>query len=85
MLTKEQLHDKIAAGVRFLDGATGSNLRKAGMPNGVCTETWVLEHPDDLMDLQHRYAESGSQIIYAPTFQAQPIALKAVGLDAQTE
>ena len=85
MLTKEQLHEKIAAGVRFLDGATGSNLRKAGMPNGVCTETWVLEHPDILTDLQRRYAESGSQIIYAPTFQAQPIALKAAGLEDQTE
>ena len=85
MLTKEQLHEKIAAGVRFLDGATGSNLRKAGMPNGVCTEKWVLEHPEVLMDLQRRYAEAGSQIIYAPTFQAQPIALKEVGWEEQTE
>jgi len=51
MLTKEQLHEKIAAGLTFLDGATGSNLRKAGMPNGVCTETWVLEHPEILRDL----------------------------------
>ena len=85
MLTKEQLHAKINSGVRILDGATGSNLRKAGMPNGVCTETWVLEHPEVLMDLQRRYAESGSQIIYAPTFQAQPIALKAVGMERNTE
>ena len=85
MLTKEQLHEKIAAGLRFLDGATGSNLRKAGMPNGVCTETWVLEHPEILSDLQRRYAQSGSQILYAPTFQAQPIALKTVGLEDQTE
>ena len=85
MLTQKQLHEKIFSGVRFLDGATGSNLRKAGMPNGVCTEKWVLEHPEVLMDLQRRYAEAGSQIIYAPTFQAQPIALKAVGLEDQTE
>ena len=85
MLTKEQLHAKIAAGTMFLDGATGSNLRKAGMPNGVCTETWVLEHPEILMDLQLRYAAAGSEIIYAPTFQAQPIALKAVGLEEKTE
>ena len=85
MLTKEQLHEQIASGIRILDGATGSNLRKAGMPNGVCTETWVLEHPEVLMNLQHRYAESGSQIIYAPTFQAQPIALKAVGMERHTE
>ncbi len=85
MLTKEQFHDKISHGIRFLDGATGSNLRKAGMPNGVCTEEWVLAHPEVLVSLQRCYAEAGSQIIYAPTFQAQPIALKAVGLDRQTE
>ena len=85
MLTKEQFQDKIAAGVRILDGATGSNLRNAGMPKGCCTEQWVLEHPEPLVKLQRSYAEAGSQIIYAPTFQAQPIALKAVGLDSQTE
>ena len=85
MLTKEQFHLKLAQGVRFLDGATGSNLRKAGMPRGACTEQWVLEHPEFLVSLQRRYAQAGSQILYAPTFQAQPIALQAVGLDRRTE
>lgn len=85
MLTKDQLHEKIAAGVRYLDGATGSNLRKAGMPNGVCTEEWVLAHPEVLVALQRQYAAAGSQILYAPTFQAQPIALEKVCLDKQTE
>lgn len=85
MLTKEQLHAKIAAGVRFLDGATGSNLQKAGMPVGCCTEEWVINHPEALISLQRRYAQAGSQILYAPTFQAQPIALERVGLHKQTE
>ena len=85
MLTKEQLQEKIAAGVRILDGATGSNLRAAGMPKGCCTEQWVLENPEPLVSLQRAYAQAGAQIVYAPTFQAQPIALKAVGLDKQTE
>jgi len=85
MLTKEQLQEKIKNGLRFLDGATGSNLQKAGMPRGCCSEEWILAHPDALIDLQRRYAESGSQILYAPTFQAQPIALEKVGLDKQTE
>jgi 5-methyltetrahydrofolate--homocysteine methyltransferase len=85
MLTKEQFHEKIAGGIHFLDGATGSNLRKAGMPNGCCTEEWVLNHPEVLVSLQRRYAEAGCQILYAPTFQAQPIALKTVGLDKMTE
>lgn len=85
MLTKEEFQKLIADGVCLLDGATGSNLRNAGMPKGCCTEQWVLEHPEPLVALQRAYAEAGSQIIYAPTFQAQPIALKAVGLDSQTE
>ena len=85
MLTKEQFHAKIAGGVRFLDGATGSNLRKAGMPKEACTEEWVLAHPDVLLQLQRSYAQAGSQILYAPTFQAQPIALERVCLDKHTE
>lgn len=85
MLTREQFHQKIKEGIHILDGATGSNLRNSGMPKGCCTEQWVLEHPEPLVALQRAYAAAGSQIIYAPTFQAQPIALKAVGLDKQTE
>ena len=80
MLTREQFHEKISAGVRFLDGATGSNLMKAGMPRGCCTEQWVLEHPEPLVALQRGYAQAGSQILYAPTFQAQPIALERAGI-----
>ena len=85
MLTKEQFHKKIASGLRFLDGATGSNLQIVGMPRGCCTEKWILENPQALIDLQQRYAEAGSQILYAPTFQAQPIALEKEGLAQQAE
>ena len=85
MLTKEQFYEILADGVLLLDGATGSNLQKVGMPRGCCTEQWVLEHPEALLSLQRSYAEAGSQILYAPTFQAQPIALEKVGLDKQTE
>lgn len=85
MLTREEFHQRIADGVRFLDGATGSNLQKAGMPKGCCTEEWVLANPEALVTLQRRYAEAGCQILYAPTFQAQPIALERVGLDRHTE
>ena len=85
MLSKEEFHNLIAGGVHFLDGATGSNLQKAGMPRGCCTESWVLENPDKLIALQQQYFAAGSQIIYAPTFQAQPIALERVGLAQETE
>lgn len=85
MLTREALQKKIEEGFSILDGATGSNLRNAGMPKGCCAEQWILEHPEPLVALQRAYAEAGSQIIYAPTFQAQPIPLRAVGLEDQTE
>ena len=85
MLTKQQFHNLIASGTRLLDGATGSNLQKMGMPRGCCSEEWILANPEALVSLQRRYAEAGSQILYAPTFQAQPIALERVGLARQTE
>ncbi len=85
MLSKEDFSRLCAAGPVLLDGATGSNLQKAGMPRGCCTEQWVLENPEPLVRLQRQYAEAGSRIVYAPTFQAQPIALERVGLARQTE
>lgn len=85
MLTKEEFTHTYSQGIHLLDGATGSNLQKAGMPKGCCTEEWILSHPDPLVALQRAYAQAGTQILYAPTFQAQPIALARVGLERQTE
>lgn len=85
MLTKEQFHALLNKGPLVLDGATGSNLMLAGMPRGCCAEQWILENPEALVQLQRSYANAGSDIIYAPTFQAQPIALEKVGLEKQTE
>ncbi len=85
MLTKEQLQEKIHTGLTFLDGATGSNLQAMGMPRGCCTEEWILAHPETLVTLQRAYAAAGCQILYAPTFQAQPMALERVCLQNQTE
>lgn len=85
MLTREQFAQRLSRGPLILDGATGSNLMKAGMPRGGCTEEWILHHPEAIIDLQRRYYAAGSNVIYAPTFQAQPIALKNAGLDKETE
>lgn len=82
MLTREEF--KALCPV-LLDGATGSNLQKAGMPRGCSTEMWILEHLDALVNLQRAYAGAGSRILYAPTFQAQPIALEKAGLANECE
>lgn len=85
MLTKEEFHDRLRGDPLLLDGATGSNLQAAGMPRGCCTEQWCLSRPHALTALQRAYAEAGAQIVYAPTFQAQPLALARVGLERETE
>ena len=84
MLTKEEFQNRIAKGA-VLDGATGSWLRAHGMPKGCSTELWVLDHPDILTKLQRGYARAGADIIYAPTFQAQPIVLASYGREKDTE
>ncbi len=74
---KQFSHNKIL----YLDGATGSNLMRRGMPAGVCPEKWILEHPHILKELQKEYVQAGSNIIYAPTFTANRIKLKEYGLE----
>lgn len=83
-MTQAEFSALAAGGVVLLDGATGSNLMKAEMPRGVCTEAWVAEHPEPLLQLQRAYVAAGSQIIYAPTFCANRQSLARYGLEEQT-
>ena len=71
--------------IRLLDGATGSNLRAADMPAGVCSETWVRTHPDVLQALQRAYVDAGSEIVLAPTFGANRVLLAHHGLEHEVE
>ncbi len=70
----------IKKGFVMLDGATGSNLQKAGMPSGVCPEKWIVEHEDVFVKLQKDYIEAGSDVLYAPTFTCNRIKLDEYGL-----
>ena len=80
-MTKEEFSRLAARGPVLLDGATGSNLRAAGMPVGVSPELWVLEHREVLLELQRGYVEAGSGIIMAPTFSANRPGLRHFGLE----
>ena len=67
-----------------LDGATGTNLMAAGMPLGVCPEQWILEHPETIIELQMRFLEAGTGIVYAPTFTCNRIKLREYHLEQRT-
>jgi len=69
----------------LLDGATGTRLMAAGMPQGVCPEAWILDHPEVIREVQRGYADAGSEVLYAPTFGANPLRLAAFGLENQME
>ncbi|MBD5547404.1 MAG: dihydropteroate synthase [Lachnospiraceae bacterium] len=84
-MKKEEFMKFVKNRLIYLDGATGSNLMKRGMPGGVCPEKWILENPDIFIGLQREFVEAGSNIIYAPTFTANRIKLKEYGLEGQIE
>ena len=54
-MTKEEFRRLAQSGLLFLDGATGSNLQKQGMPVGVCPELWITEHEEIMSGLQKAY------------------------------
>ena len=82
-MTKQQFEELIDKKLLFLDGATGSNLQKRGMPSGVCPEKWILEHEDIFIGLQREYVEAGSNVLYAPTFTSNRVKLQEFGLEEQ--
>lgn len=84
-MTKEQFRTLLKQKILILDGATGTNLQRAGMPTGVCPEVWILEHPEILVNLQVDYINAGSNIVYAPTFSGNRIKLEEYGWENELE
>ena len=71
--------------VLVLDGATGTELHDAGLPQGACPEIWALENPDKLMEVQRNYFKAGSDAVYTCTFGANRLKLKEFGLAEKAE
>ena len=80
-MTREEFIKLSKDHIIYLDGATGSNLVKAGMPSGVCPEQWILEHREVMLQLQKEYVQAGTNILYAPTFTANRIKLAEYHLE----
>lgn len=80
-MTREEFSALSKDHILYLDGATGSNLVKAGMPSGVCPEQWILEHKDVMLKLQKDYVQAGTNILYAPTFTANRVKLAEYHLE----
>lgn len=80
-MTRKEFASLCAEQLVLLDGATGTNLLSAGMPAGVCPETWILEHPDTMKQLQKEFLAAGTKILYTPTFSGNRLKLREYGLE----
>ncbi len=78
-MNRDQFKEMISKKVLILDGATGTLLQKTGMPSGVCPEQWVIENPGAIIDIQKKYVDAGSDIIYTCTFGGTRIKLDESG------
>lgn len=63
----------------ILDGATGTELQKRGMPAGVCPELWCIEKPLVIGSVHGDYARAGSDVVYTCTFGANRYKLGEYG------
>jgi 5-methyltetrahydrofolate--homocysteine methyltransferase len=58
------------------DGATGTNLQKAGLKAGLPPEAWVMEQPEKILALEKAFVEAGADIILTCTFGGTRLRLK---------
>lgn len=84
-MTNQEFIELTQSKIVILDGATGSNLQKRGMPTGVSPEKWMLENRQVVIDLQGEFLEAGTDILFAPTFTANRIKLREYGLEEEIE
>lgn len=67
------------------DGATGTTLIARGLPSGSTSETWVMERPEDIIQLHKDFISAGADIILTSTFSASSIRLKGSQLDGKVD
>jgi len=75
-----KIKNKLTNNIIILDGATGTELQKQGLPAGVCPEQWCLENPQIIRDVHASYQKAGAQIVYSCTFGANRFKLKQFGI-----
>jgi len=66
--------------VVVLDGATGTELQKKGLPAGACPEIWCLENPTVISEVHASYQKAGARVVYTCTFGANRFKLQQYGV-----
>jgi 5-methyltetrahydrofolate--homocysteine methyltransferase len=85
MVNKNIITELLGSRIMLLDGATGTEMQKRGLPAGVSPELWSCENPEVSAEIYRAYAESGSDILYTCTFGGSPWKLDEFGAADRTE
>jgi 5-methyltetrahydrofolate--homocysteine methyltransferase len=70
--------------ILIADGATGTQLQKAGLPVGYVPELWNLENSDAILAHHMSYLDAGADIVLTNTFGGNPIKLRSNNLESKT-
>ena len=82
-MTRQELIRLAEQKIIRLDGATGTELIKRGLPPGVCPELWCTQNPGAITDVQQSYCRAGSDLLYVPSFGANPAKLAEFKLESK--
>lgn len=66
--------------VLVLDGATGTNLQRRGLPVGVPSDIWVMDNPQAVTQLHRDFLAAGADVLLTNTFGSSRLHLQHAGL-----
>jgi 5-methyltetrahydrofolate--homocysteine methyltransferase len=66
--------------ILVLDGATGTNLQRRGLPVGALSDTWVVDNPAEVTQLHTDFLKAGSDILLTNTFGSSRLHLGHAGI-----
>jgi 5-methyltetrahydrofolate--homocysteine methyltransferase len=79
-MNRDEFRKRVSSGTLLLDGAMGSELLKAGLPQGHIPEEWLVTRAGEIARVSSGYASSGSDAVYTCTFGANRLTLAKHGL-----
>ena len=78
-----QFRELIGTRRLFFDGAMGTMLQSAGMPEGTVPELFGFENPDVVKGIHAAYLAAGCNVLKTNTFGANRLKLAPVGLTVE--
>lgn len=75
--------DRFQKELLFFDGAMGTMLQAAGLPDGYPPDLWSLEHPEIVRGIHEQYLQAGCDILTSNTFGANALKLTPYGKTAK--